>query len=363
MSKRFAVTISLLAFAGAGLRADFSYQETTKITGGSMTRMMRMVPGGGKSMEPRTSFIYLRGNRMARLGPDRGNIIDLDKETITDINFEKKTYSVLTFDEMRQITQAMQSRMAEARQEQGSNQAQMSMKVDVKQTGQTRTISGLNARGFLLTVTVEMQSSQDGQPATGNLTDLENELWMVPDVPGYKEIAEFQMRMAKKMTWSADMNPMMMQMRNSGSATAKMTEEMSKLKGTPLLTVTRMKGMGGMMGGGGAPASSGGTTPSERSAADDQLARPSISGAAGGMLGSMIRRKQQQQQQQQQQPQAGGAPAAQGGESMLMETTSEKANFSTASVDVSKLDVPGGFKQVESDMKKANENMNKRKSR
>jgi len=347
----------MLALAGVGLRADFSYQETVKVTGGSMVRMMRMIPGGGKAFEPHTNYIYLRGNRMARIGPDRGTIIDLDKETITEISFEKKTYSVLTFDEMRQLTQAAQARMAEARQQQGADQAQLTMKVDVKQTGQTRNIGGMNTKEYLLTLAVEAQSTQEGQPGVASLTDIESDMWMAPQIPGYKEFADFQLRMAKKLALAGDMNPMMMQMRNSGSAMAKMGEEMAKLQGTPILTVTRMKGLGGMPGG--APSGGGGQSGgTQRSTSDDQAVRPSLGGLAGGALGGMMRRKQQQQQEQQQ---AGGGAPAQGGDNMLMETTSEKGSFSSAPVDASKLEVPAGFKQVESEQKRAIENMNRRR--
>ena len=59
-------------------------------------------------------------------------------------------------------------------------------------------------------------------------------------------------------------------------------------------------------------------------------------------------KKQQDQQPKEERPQQ--QPGA--GAGLLMETTMESGNFSSASVDGSKLEVPAGFKQVESEMMK-----------
>ena len=106
--------LALAALALAPLQADFSYQETTKINGGSLTKMMRFVPGAGKALEPRTSYVYLKGDRLAHVFPDTMSIIDLASETMTEVNFEKKTYATITFAEMREAMEKMAARMQEA---------------------------------------------------------------------------------------------------------------------------------------------------------------------------------------------------------------------------------------------------------
>ena len=84
----------------ATLFADFSYQETTQLTGGSMLSMIRMAGAlsaqARKAGEPVVSSVYLSGNRLAHVSPDNIEIIDLDQETITHIDTAKRTYTVMT---------------------------------------------------------------------------------------------------------------------------------------------------------------------------------------------------------------------------------------------------------------------------
>ena len=82
--------------------SDYTYQQTTQITGGSLLKMMKTVgvfSSQARHMgDPITSTIYLQGNRLADVSPTQIQIIDLDKETITQVDVEKKTWSVMTFE-------------------------------------------------------------------------------------------------------------------------------------------------------------------------------------------------------------------------------------------------------------------------
>src|SRR5690348_11612582 len=94
---------AILLIACASLRADFSYEETSRLTGGAFVTILRMGgPFTRKAREPIVSTVLIKGNRMASIGKDNSTIIDLDKETITEINLAKKNYSVMTFAQMRQ---------------------------------------------------------------------------------------------------------------------------------------------------------------------------------------------------------------------------------------------------------------------
>src|ERR1700694_1434726 len=93
----------LLACLPACLLADFSYEQSTKITGGMMAGMMKFAGAFSKqAREPIQSTVAIKGNRMVQSSKDRATVTDLDNETITEINFPKKTYSVVTFAEMKQ---------------------------------------------------------------------------------------------------------------------------------------------------------------------------------------------------------------------------------------------------------------------
>ena len=95
-----------MIFAPTFLFADYTYQETTQLTGGSMLRMIKMAGAfssqAKKAGDPVVSTVYLKGNRMAKVSPDGVEIIDLDKETVTHIDTLKHTYTVITFEQMRE---------------------------------------------------------------------------------------------------------------------------------------------------------------------------------------------------------------------------------------------------------------------
>ena len=67
MFRKF-VTIPALALLAAGLlSADFSYQETSKITGGAMAAMMNVAGIFSKNArEPIVSTVAVKGDRMVR---------------------------------------------------------------------------------------------------------------------------------------------------------------------------------------------------------------------------------------------------------------------------------------------------------
>jgi len=339
--------LALAALALAPLQADFSYRETTKITGGSLTKMMRFVPGGGKMMEPKTSYVYLKGDRLAHVFPESMSVIDLASETMTEVNFEKKTYATITFAEMREAMEKMAARMQDAMSKRkGEPMPQIEMKVSVKNTGQTRAISGLDTREYLMNLKMTAQEQQGAAPV--GLSEIESDMWLTAKILGYEEVKAFYLRMGKKMAYSLNMNPLLMQQQGSAEGMKKMAEEMAKLEGTPVLTITRVKGispMAGMMGGGASNSAS-----NSASSADNADNKPRLGGlagmAAGGIMGGLRRKSKDA-------PKAEEAPAAKADDSVLMETQSESANFSSEEVSAAKFNVPAGFQQVEHQMKKA----------
>lgn len=351
---RHVSVVLLLTLGGASLRADLSYDQTAKITGGAMMGMMRFAGAFSKqAREPIATHVYLKGDRMASVTADTAQITDLASETITSIDFKKKTYSVVTFADMAKAMAAVGQQA----------NADINLKVDVKATGQTREISGFPTREMLLSMEIETTDPKSGNKGTILTT---SNMWVAKDVTGYAQMKAFYERMAKKMNWvpGANLGPMAAGNPNMMKGMAAAAKEAAKLEGAPLLQVVRMsmKGVGG-------PAEAGSgqqAQPAEQRPAPEakqQEEASSIGSVLGGRLGRLGgfgRRKkpQQEEQQQAQQPAQQQAPqqqqqapegAAQG---VLMETTVEMTGFSTAGVDGSKLEVPAGFKQVESEMLK-----------
>ena len=127
--------VMILCSSAVLMRADFTYTETTQMTGGSMAAMMRSLgPLAGRAREPIVSTHILKGNREATVTKNSITIMDVDKETITTIDTDKKEYSVMTFAQMKQ-------RMEDAmRQLQNRKDVQANFKISAKATGNTKTV-------------------------------------------------------------------------------------------------------------------------------------------------------------------------------------------------------------------------------
>src|SRR4051794_23238621 len=115
MSGKIAKLAGITTLAASTLLADFTYQETTKITGGMLISAMKVAGVFSKQArqagEPTQSTVSVKGDRMMHRNPHHTSIIDLNSQTITSVDLEKKTYSVMTFDEMKQALEQMQQKM------------------------------------------------------------------------------------------------------------------------------------------------------------------------------------------------------------------------------------------------------------
>ena len=106
LSKRFALLLAL-ALPITLYASDYTYQETTQLTGGSLLHMMKSVgmysvPRRANAATPSSPPSTSKTTAWPTSSPDSIEIIDLDKETITNIDVQKKTYTVMTFEQMKQ---------------------------------------------------------------------------------------------------------------------------------------------------------------------------------------------------------------------------------------------------------------------
>jgi hypothetical protein len=341
----------------ASLFADYTYQETTQITGGSMLKMMKMAGAfsseARKAGDPVISTIYLKGNCMARVSPDAVEIIDLDKETITHVDPVKHTYTVVTFEQMRE-------QMAQAAQEAGShggetgnssaqnpNDVKMSFDVKVRNTGAERQVSGLSAHEAILSMTATATDQKTQQ--SGNMA-ITNDMWMVPEIPGYDQVRDFYKRMAEKIGMisaggAVDMSRMFAQHPGAIQGMKDMAEEMQKIKGVPVMQVMRM---GTTTDGKPLPAASEASLPPDNSPATpsaSDVAKQGMASALSSRLGGFgFGKKKQNADQPSEANQGGQAPPT---SAVLIETQITTSSFSSEPVDPSHFEVPAGYKLVQ----------------
>jgi hypothetical protein len=352
--------LSAAALLPGILLADISYDETSRMTGGALAGMIRMAGAFSRqAREPVRSTVAVKGNRMVHANEHQTQIVDLDSETFTSINHDRKTFSVMTFAEM---SQAMQDAMANLKEK---NDAEV--KVDLKETGNTKVIGGLDTREMVMTFDIQARDPKTGQTGSMQMT---NHMWIAASVPGYDEVRDFHLRMAKKLSWTPGAQAM-----GPGSefsrGFAAAAKEAAKMQGVPLLQVMSVGSKES------AEAMAQAARESERAQRQNetrqketpqQAEKPTVGSAIGGALGGRLgglggfgRKKKPASQEAPQepkpeaqapaQPDAAAAPSSPDSASAaLMEMTIETGNFSTASVDSSRFSVPSGYKKVESEM-------------
>ncbi len=331
--RRTTIPVLLILCAGAaGLRADFRYEQTTEITGGTMQRAMRMAGVfSKKARQPIRSRVVVKGDRMAQIQDDVISITDLKAQTITTVYPKKKQYSVVTFDEMRQFLDQMSAKAAADKPAAERPQ----VKVSVHDTGNTRNINGRQAREIDFNMQIQGRNPQTGQTGVMNMLV---KSWIAPVEPGYQEVRDFYQRLAQKLHWapSAGLGPLLGG-QGPVEGLSRVWEEAAKLDGMPVLQVIRT-GYGDL---------------SAEPAAGQQQKPKSVTGSIakglGGLggFGGFGRRKKKKEPE----PEPAAGP---GGGGPLMEMTITFSGFSSAPVDPSLVDTqPAGFKQVRSEMEKA----------
>jgi hypothetical protein len=282
--------------------ADFSYTTTSK-TGGTMAAM-----AGGANVGPAKH--YYKGQKMKTDNGDIATILDFDAQTITTINNKLKTVTVRKFDDLGA----------------GAKPSDVSVKIDVKETGQQKTINGFNAKELVMTMDVDMAQAP---PQMGKM-QMEMDMWLSGDVPGIGELRSFYKKNMERMPLSVmngGGNPSMQ------SAVAVMQRKVAEMNGLDVLSVMKVKAAGGA----GAPA------------------MPQMSAARQAQMQAAMAKLQAMQQQGGPQaaaaaqamarmgamPGAGG-PAG-GASNALFEVTTEASDFSTASIPDSVFAIPAGY--------------------
>jgi hypothetical protein len=361
-SKRVALLL-VLTLSATLHAADYTYQQTTQLTGGSLLHMVKSVGVFSSQArhvgDPVVSTIYLKDNRLANVSADSVEIIDLDKESITHIDVQKKTYTVMTFDQIKEAMENARKQMekqpasqpaAQPAADPNAQNVKMSFDVKVRKTGAQKEISGLQSNEAILTMTMTATAAAtDQQPQQSGAMAITNDMWMVPAIPGYEQVRDFYKRMAMKMAdantigLGYDFSKMLAQNPGAGQALGDMAKEMQKLDGVPIMQIMRM---GTTLNGQPLPAASEAPTPAAPagpSASD--LAKQGMASALSSRLGGFGGfGKKKQAPPPEQDP---NAAQAQPTSSILMETQITTSNFSSAPVDPSHFEIPAGYKQVQ----------------
>ncbi len=244
-----ALTLVVLALVSpALLRADAKTQERTQIKfEGALGRMFNLFGGRG-ARDGIVSTVAVKGTRMLSTTGDTGELIDLGEEKVYTLDLKGKSYTVLTFAEMRR---RMEEAMAKAKKDaaamkpepeqpaSGEKKPEYDVDFTITEGAGSKQVAGLDTKESVATITVREKgkSLEEG----GGLV-LETHLWMTPKVAALQEVNTFRARYAEKvfgpvmaqaapnLTQAMAMYPQMQ------DAMTKLAQESKKLDGTPLLT-------------------------------------------------------------------------------------------------------------------------------
>jgi hypothetical protein len=324
---------ALICSLSAPCFADFQYTETSKITGGAAAGAMKFAGVFSKDARQATqgsnATISLKGNKLRRedsLGVVE--IIDLDGRRIIRIDNKKKTYSSMTFDEMR--AQMEEARRKAAEQQAKHNKGQQGQvkivpKIQVLPGSGTRQILNYAAKEMKVRVDMEMQSD-DPQAKGQTATMWVNSDSFIAPVKGYDEVKRFYQRLAKELDWvpgavfgaNPQIAPAMVEYRKSAA----------NLSGMPLLSMVSV-GMEGQQG-------------AQQASRDEQKPSGGITHGIGGIFGR--KNKKDDAAQDDSSKSAASGPGAPG--NSLLDTTIEVTSVSTSAVDATLFQIPQGYKEV-----------------
>lgn len=349
-TKIFLGTAVLISFVAASGRADFKYTQTSQITGGAMAGMVHAMGIFSKKLrEPAESTTYVKGDFLRTDQADGSyQIIDVDGKRVIQVDPKKQSYSVMTFEQMREAMEKMQARMNEQMKKESKEKGAkvtMTPKFEVTPTDKTQTLLGETAHEVKMKIDMEFQSqsAQEGTQSGSFATAVDS--WVAPSVHGYEEVMALHKKLATAMDWSpatvfgADprVRQSLVELYKSGKIP----------QGLPLLQVISLEAAG-------QPGAQGAQTsqPTQASGSSEEAATPAdvAAKAIGGVFGGFggfghKKKKKEEPPPPAQTAQASGPPS-------LMEITSRVTSYSTDPIDSSLFAIPSGYQMVKSPLQK-----------
>lgn len=353
-----------LIFGTVPVRADFKYTDTSQITGGAAKSMMKMAGIFSKQAsqitKPLVTTRYVKGNKLRTDHPDGSiQIIDIDARLIINIDPQKHTYSQMTFEEMKAALEKAQQNMKEKMAEQKAKdpkkdvQANVKAKVYVTPSTATREIMGQTTNELKVQIDMEVEAQQtpsaaaaSGEPSgpvSGTIsTNVDS--WVAPSISGYKEFAEFYVKMAKEINWTPPSNIQVNPQVSQGMA--ELQKNQGAFKGLPLLQYMTMTMVGQQNG---QPVSAQNTNNSDPQAGSTtgSSVPTSPSQAMVKGLGGLFNKKKKDPPPADPNSQSPPPPPSTPGS--LIEMTIQVNSFSDSALDAGLFQPPAGYTKVAQD--------------
>jgi hypothetical protein len=290
MKKRMLSVVAVGVLAATSAWAEGTVQQKTQVHIGGAIGAIANVFGGKATHEGIESTVALKGNRKATRHGGSGEIIDLAEEKVYRVDYDRQTYSVVTFDEIRKQFEEQKAR-AERERDKNANAKndgpEWDVDFDVKSTGKKETINNYATHQEVVTITVHEKGKKIEQSGGFVLTA---DMAMGPKVPAMQDIAEFDRKYVTKVYGSLlggdaqQMSMMLAQYPAFGKAMKAFADKRSSFEGTPIRTILTFETVAG-------PA-----TQEQTASRDDSSDSSSAAGAiVGGLMNKLKKRREQQQ--------------------------------------------------------------------
>ena len=337
-----ALAACLAVASTQALRADVRSDQKTKFQlAGALGKVVNFF-GGKAARDGVTSTVALKGDRMmTTTGDSGGQIIDLAEEKVYNLDLKKKSYTVVTFAQLRQQMEEARKRAqeeaaknpeADKPAQRDPNAKEVEVDFDVKNTGEKKDINGFATTQSIMTITVR-EKGKTLQQAGGMV--LTSDIWLTPSIPAMKEVADFHLKYAQKLygpmiegASPQDMASAMAMYPQMKPALERMATEGRKLQGTAILTTTTID----------AVQSAEQMAASQSSAGDAKSSGGSAPTSVGGLIGGFGRRMAKKKEDE---PAAAAGPKDR---ATVLTTTNETLKLSTTVADA-EVAVPAGFKE------------------
>jgi hypothetical protein len=331
------VTVQRLVKSG-GFGGFGAFETTEKL----------MISGDKECTKGTTKYSGKFSSLMNKGAKEATSITRLDKELIWNLDSNKKTYTELTFDQMRKMMESMGSLggLLNPAQTDSLRKAveKLSATVDVNKTGEKKTISGLESERVILTLRSEIKDT------LGNVVDttwVKNDLWMVPIDKVPSELRDFDLKMAEKLGFTEG-GPMAGLLNQYADAMKKLQDKLKELNGYPLASTFSIVMTTHAQDKAKAEAQVEDTT-GQQTAQEEETPtteKKDVKSALGGLFKKKAKEEAKKKEEQKQKEQQEKAQAQQGPRTVL-EVTTETQTIETSSVDPSLFEIPAGYKKVE----------------
>lgn len=346
------VTVALGFFIVGGVSADVTVQRLVKSGGiggfGAFETTEKLMISGDKECTKGTTKYSGKFSSLLPKPKEATSITRLDKELIWTVDHDKKTYTELTFEQMRKMMESMSGllqlnpaktdSLRKAMEKLGST-------VDVNKTGEKKNISGLECERVIVTLVGEIKDT------IRNVTDttwVKNDVWTVPINKVPAELSNFDAKMAEKMGF-AQGGPMAGLLNQYADAMKRLQDKLKELNGYPLastfsiVTTTHAQEK--------AKAEAKTEEPGEEQTAEEEeetsiTEQKDVKSALGGLFKKKAQKEAKKREEEKEKEKQAKAQAQMGPKTVIGVTT-ETQRIETSGIDPSLFEIPAGYKKVE----------------